>query len=88
MATPIKIADVDAQAPSLSALLQEWFAAAPERLAHFGLDGSSTVEEAVAALLNDKYQSPAIPAKLMLEAFKNDADPVARQIVVLLGRIA
>ncbi|WP_179298220.1 hypothetical protein [Mesorhizobium carmichaelinearum] len=45
------------------------------------------MEEAVPALLNDKYQSPVIPAKLMLEAFKNDTDPVARQIVALLGRI-
>lgn len=79
---------MDADAPSLSALLRDWFTADPARLTHFGLDGSSTVEEAVAALLKDKYQSPVIPAKLMLEAFKNEADPVAEQIVALLERIA
>lgn len=76
------------QAPSLSALLRDWFAGDPARLSHFGLDGSTTVEEAVSALLNDRYQSPVIPAKLMLEAFKNEADPIAKQIVELLERIA
>lgn len=77
-----------AEAPSLSALVRNWFVANPARLSLFGFDGSITVEDAVAALLNDRYQSPVIPAKLMLEAFQHEADPIAKQIVALLQRLA
>ncbi|UVK42009.1 hypothetical protein BPNPMPFG_003642 [Mesorhizobium sp. AR07] len=76
------------EAPSLSALVRDWFASNPTRLALFGFDGSVTVEQAVDALLKDRYQSPVIPAKLMLEAFQHEADPIAKQIVALLQRLA
>ena len=74
--------------PTLSVLLREWFTANPERHPEFGFDGSISVEQCVAALLNDRYQSPVVPAKQMIELFNNEADPIAKQIVALLERVA
>lgn len=79
---------LEADGPTLSTLLRQWFEADPERVQEFGIEPGTSPEEAVKLTLSDGYYSRAMSAiSDLMGVMEDDDDPAAQQIVSLLRRV-